>query len=378
MAVVENHDESQGNLRQKIQLMASWLMWTSIPAVICLTIASYIVWAWLLPLDWVKIGDVYPDGWVPTSAYDFTTSPLNPFSGLDDRTAGYIHLLWALAVPATVAPATATAVWRRSRLAVGFYYVWLALITLYALWAIAGIMAPATYTFCFDSCGPSLIGARQTAPGLWLTLVALAWLWGTAFVRLATLRAEAAPTQRITLVGLRQALTSPARISALLFVAGILVWYFGFLFTPYATQGCSGFPINWAHFTIGSCSGFDANNAISLKTLSEGTSKQPYNYDMFFVGLATLAALVAIWQRGWLALAPSALLAGLTTPLTVAAVSGVPAVLASHPAAGAASSDAPWVVGAGPAVTIAGTLILWLGVAAFVAARVWAWRQARG
>jgi hypothetical protein len=378
MAMAPRHDEIQGNSHHGRQFAAGLLVWTSIPAVICLTIATHLVWTWQQPLDWAKIGDNYPGGWVPIGADGFIASPLNPFSGLDNRTAGYIHLIWVLAVPATVAPTLATAVWWRSRLAAGLCCVWLALITLYTLWAMVGVMAPATASFCFVACGPSSVAARQTAPGLWLTLVALSWLWGTAFVRLATLRVEAAPTQRIMLVDVRRALTSPARISALLFLAGILVWYFGFLFTPYATQGCSGFPINWAHFTIGSCSGFDANNAISLKTLAERTSKQPYNYDMFFVGLATLAALVAIWQRGWLALAISALLAGLTTPLTVAAVSGVPILLGSHPAVREASSGAPLVVGAGPAVTIAGTLILWLGVAALVAARISVWRQARG
>lgn len=377
MAMVKEYAASHREYRQKRWFRASWLIWTSVPAIIGLTIAAHMVWAWLQPLDWAKIGVVYRGGWVPMFADDFISSPLNPFNGLDDRTAGYIDLIWTLAVPATVVPATATAVWRRSRLAAGFYCVWLALITLYALWAMVGIMAPAAFTFCFEICAPSPVAARQTSAGLWLTLVALAWLWGTAFGRLATVRAEGSSTRWITLAGLKRSLMSPVKVSAVVFLAGILVWYFGYLFTPYATRGCVGFPVNWAHFTIGSCSGFDANNSIAAKTLAEGGSQQLYDFDLLLVGLATLAALIAIWQRGWLPIAISALLASLTTPLTVAAVAGVPYLLATNPAWNPAHVNAPWVVGAGPAVTIAGAIILWLGVAALVATRVWASRAAR-
>lgn len=276
-------------------------------------------------------------------------------------------------IPVWIRAWLALAIWRRSLLAAYAYMVW-------PVVAIGGVAALVYAIFgrvprelCQINCAYLAWGARTPAVGLWLALSGLALLWIGGGARLASLRRAGSQARRIAVMPALRSLLSPARIGALIVTVGIAVWLFGYIFTPWATQGCTGFPVNWSHFVSGSCAGLDSDEVLVYATASGFGSGSLLGAGVLYVLLGMLVALIAIWQRGWIPPVISLIWIVSATWLTALAISGIPGMLRSPQHFN--FSTAPWVVGYGPAVAVTGAVIVWVGVVALWWAQVAGWRN---
>ncbi|HEX9037615.1 MAG TPA: hypothetical protein VF808_11560 [Ktedonobacterales bacterium] len=302
--------------------------------------------------------------WFPVTTRYEAPELLIPVFGLGSSIIRDIELLWRAGLPAGVMLALVMAFWRRSRLATLAYMVWLIIVT-------AGVVAFAYEIFgrppqaqCVMACDQVRYFALQPGPGVWWALVALALLWIAAGARLAVVRGASTGARLWTLTGAIDSLRNPAQMGALVFSAGALVWVFGYIFTPWATQGCTGFPVNWTHFVIGSCAGLDANDALGAAWMAGSLSAGEYVSLYVITGLLLLAALIGVWQRGWIPAIVVAFWTALATWLMKLALGGLPALLTNPPRL--SYSTAPWSAGAGPTVTEIGVALAWVGV-------IWLW-----
>ena len=342
----------------------SWtgsLVWLGAVGAALMTYASQLVWAYDLEAQNFPGQGALPPRWSPWIGHNALYPLLIPLFGLGSNVPYYIELIWRVALPAGVALALALGVWRTSRLAAVAYVVWLAFVTTSVAAIAYTLFGRSPAALCQVNCDYLEITAVRPANGLWLTLAAVALLWIAAGAWLASWRATRTPSPQLSLASVTRALRTPERLAALVFTSGALVWVFGFIFVPWATQGCTGVPINWAHFVSGSCAGLDANDALGAGWSVGVLSNQMYLALGGLTGLVMMVALIAVWQRGWFPPVIAAIWAALATWLTMLALTGLPVLLKNPP--GLSVSTAPWVTGAGPAVTEAGLVVVWVGAA---------------
>lgn len=352
---------------------AGGLMWLAVAGAALLTYATRVRW------EFVQIANALPHSEIPQLVWtavgsDWGLYPLLiPIFGLGSATPGNIGLL-AKALPiAGVALALAMVIWRRSRIAAFAYIAWLSVATLDLAAMVYGLFGRPVQTLCAFGCDYGVIVARHVTSGVWLALAALAMLWVAAGARLSGWRVATATASLMPSASLSRKRFSLVRIGALIYTLGMATWLFGFIFTPYATQGCTGFPVNWAHFVSGSCAGLDANDAMGFTWFSD----HGYVYALLGITLLLmLVALNAIWQHGWVAPAFAIVWAALASCLMTLALMGLPGMLRRPP--GLSVSTAPWVTGAGPAVTAWGALTLWVGALVLVGGWAAAWRNRWG
>jgi hypothetical protein len=355
------------------QLRWSWLdmlAWLSVAGAILSVLSIQAPWA-RIQLAITQPGQGASETtWVALAPRVAIDSLLSARFGVQSyRLAVDVTFLWFVTLASGVVLALALAFWRRSRLAGVAYLAWLALVTIgMALIAYSVFRFPATAA-CYSNCANIAVLARVPVAGLWLNAGALALIWVGSLARLMSLRRAGAGVGRAAFdsaFALRS-LLSPGRIGAALATLGILVWFFGYVFTPWATQGCTGFPINWSHFVSGSCAGLDSDEVLVYAT-SSGFANGSY-LGLWITGvlLAMLVALIAVWQPGWISLMFSLIWTISATWLTALAISGFPGVFKHSQHFN--FSPAPWVVGYGPAVSVAGLVILWAGLAALG----WTW-----
>lgn len=352
------------------------LAWLSALGAVLSLLSVQAPWA-LLQVAYTPSGQGSPTiSWVPMVARHAIFSLLSMRFGVEAyRLSEDIFFLWVTTLASGVVLALAMAFWRQSRLAGAAYLVWLALVT--AGMALIGysVFGRPPQAFCNVNCDYSVFLARVPASGLWLNAGALALVWAGGVAQLATLRRAGVRAGSVELTSALRSLLSPGRIGALLAASGILVWFFGYIFTPWATQGCTGFPVNWSHFVSGSCAGLDSDEALVYATPSGFANGSYLGLGVTVVLLAMLVALIAVWQRGWIPLLITLIWTSSATWLTALAISGFPGMFA-HPQH-LSLSTAPWVVGYGPAVSVAGLAIVWAGLAALCWRLVVGWRAER-
>lgn len=365
-------DANSGKAPGRRWSWSSALVWLALAGVALITYANQLPWAYDNEVVTFPNQPPLPAQWTPWLAWHTLFPLLIPLFGLGSSDPMYIALMWRVGLPTGVALALALGIWRTSRLAAIAYFVWLALVTIGVAAIAYTLFGRPPAALCQLNCGYVTILAVRPATGIWLALVALALLWIAASARLAIWRHTHATVRQISISQALGALRSPARLAALAFTVGALVWFFGFIFVPWATQGCTGFPMNWAHFVSGSCAGLDANDALGAGW-SVGVSSRVYILLGAFTGLILLVALIAVWQRGWFPPLITAVWAALATWLTSLALSGLPALLQNPP--GLSVSTAPWVTGVGPAITQAGVVLVWVGVVAIYWGFAAEWRK---
>jgi hypothetical protein len=361
--------EDQGVARRARWSWAATLVWLAAAGAALLTYANSTPWAEMQvkqaqPAEGTPGMTWSPLTRIPIQARDGIFALLIPTVGVGHNWVGYLGLLWKVALPTGIVLALVMAFWRWSRLAAIVYFSWLALVTLCAAAIGYGLFGRPPQSLCAINCDYMVIFAVRPAVGFWLTLAALALLWVSAGARLVSWRVASMAARRPVSPGALGALRSPARIAALVYTLGAVVWFFGFIFVPYATQGCTGLPINWAHFVSGSCAGLDANDALGAAWAVGAVSARSYILLGALTGLGMLVALIAVWQRGWLPPVFATIWAALATWLMALALNGLPALLDNPPRV--SISTAPWVVGAGPAVTETGAVIVWVGAACVI------------
>lgn len=359
----------------------SWagaLVWLAVAGAALLTYATRVPWEYLQISNALSHSEIPQLIWSPELIWtpvrgDWGLYPLLiPIFGLGSATPSNIGLLARNLPIAGVTLALAMVIWRRSRIAAIAYIAWLAVTTLAVATMVYGLFGRPLQTLCGVGCD-SVIVARHVTSGVWLALAALALMWVAAGARLSGWRVAAATASLTPSASRSRKRFSLVTIGALLYTLGVAIWLFGFIFTPYATQGCTGFPVNWAHFVSGSCAGLDANDAMGFTWVSD----HGYVYALLGITLLLmLVALIAIWQRSWVAPAFAIVWAALASWMLALALMGLPAMLRRPP--GISVSTAPWVTGAGPAVTGWGVLMLWVGALVLLGGWAVARRGRRG
>jgi hypothetical protein len=356
------------------------LVWLGVAGAALIIYANGIPWAYLQVAQaqsalWGAPGMTWgPLVWMPVTPRDGIITLLVPIFGLGDNASSYVELVWRVSLPAGFVLAAAVAILRRSRLAAVAYIAWLVIVTVGVAVIAYAVYGRDLRAFCVVNCDEIVIYARRAGSGGWLALAALAPLWAAAGARVASWRGSRLGVRPTTRADAVRALFSPARLGALVYTAGAAVWFFGFIFTPYATQGCTGFPINWAHFVSGACAGLDANDALGAAWALGEISTRMYIVLSAGTGLMMLVALIAVWQRGWFPPVIATIWAALATWLMALALHGLPALLRNPP--GLSVSTAPWVRGAGPTVTIIGALLVWAGAVVLWTGIFWRRRRA--
>lgn len=344
--------------------------WPWLDVVAWLSVAGAIVSLLSIQLPWARIEVAStPPGlespkifWAPMDLRLAIFSLLSArFGEQAYRLSVDITFLWATTLASGVVLALAMTLWRRSRLAGTVYLVWLALVTAGMALIAYSVFGRPPQAFCDVSCDYTVILARVPTSGPWLNTGALTLIWVGGGARLASLRRVGVRVGRFELSSALRSLLSPARMGALIATLGILIWFFGYIFTPWATQGCTGFPVNWSHFVSGACAGLDSDEVLVYATPSGFANGSYLGLGVTAALLAMLVALIAVWQRGWIPLVISLIWAAFATWLTALAISGFPGMF-QHPHH-LNSSTAPWVAGYGPAVSVTGLVILWAGLA---------------
>lgn len=288
-----------------------------------------------------------------------------------------VTFLWLITVASGVVLGLTTAIWRRSRLAATAYLVWLVATTASIVGATALVFGSSPRSWCQFNCGAVTDIARTPLPMFWLALGALGVSWLGGGARLAELRLAAERGNAFSWRDVARSLAQPTRVSAVIFSAGLFVWFFGYIFTPWATQGCTGYPVNWYYFTNGSCSGADSDAALVHTVLpavgvhNDFTSVGALE---FYILFGMLLALIAVWQRGWGPTVVTLLWATSATWLTSVAISGIPALLANPPRFAYSAPTTPWVAGYGPVVSVVGLAIVWVGTGLLAWRSALAWR----
>ena len=357
------------------------LVWLAVAGAALIIYANGIPWAYLQvaqaqPAQLGTPGMTWsPLVWTPVNPRDGIITLLVPIFGLGDNTSRYIELVWRVSLPAGLVLAAAMAVLRRSRLAAVAYIAWVAMVTVGVAVIAYAIFGRDPRAFCVVNCDEIVIYARRAASGGWLALAALAPLWAAAGARVTGWRGAPLSVRPMTRADAVRALFSPTRLGALIYTLGAAIWFFGFIFTPYATQGCTGFPINWAHFVSGACAGLDANDALGATWSLGELSTQMYIELGAGTGLMMLVTVIAVWQRGWIPPVVATIWAALASWLMALALHGLPTLLQNPPRLSV--STAPWVMGAGPPVTIIGALLAWVGVVALWTGMFIVWRRRR-
>lgn len=169
--------------------------------------------------------------------------------------------------------------------------------------------------------------------------------------------------------GWHRAPTALRRGSAAGFTLGTLIWGFGFILVPWATNNCTGFPLAWTHFVRGACVGLDANDTIPFAWPAT-TVDQGYDFTMFlvFMGLLGIIAMGALWRKGWGGPVVATIWAALATWLLLQVRAGLATMLEQLTRLTFATSGT-WVSGAGPLVTGAGLALAVIAViSAWIAA----------
>lgn len=375
-------DVEQGASRGRRWPWREALVWLGVAGVALIIYANGVPWAYLQvaqaqPAQLGAPGMTWRTPvWAPVDPREGIITLLVPIFGLGNNASRYIELVWRVSLPAGFVLAAAMAVLRRSRLAAVAYISWLIIVTVGVAVIAYAIFGRALQAFCLVNCDEMVIYApRRAASGAWLALAALAPLWAAAGARVTGWRGSPLGMRPMTLAGGVRALFCPTRLGALIYTLGAAIWFFGFIFTPYATQGCTGFPVNWAHFVSGSCAGLDANDALGAAWSLGEVSTQMYIALGAGTGLMMLVALIAVWQRGWIPPVIATVWAALATWLMALALHGLPALLRNPPRLSV--STAPWVMGAGPAVTIIGALLAWAGVVILWTGEFRVWRRRR-
>lgn len=357
-------DEDRGVARRARWPWVDALAWLGVVGAVLTTYAIILPWARFQVTTTAPGQGPSTSSWYPMTtriALDFLLSAR--FGAQSYSLARDISFLWIVTLSSGVVLALAMAIWRRSKLAGAAYLVWLVVVTMGFTVIVYSVFGPLPQDLPCMNCAFTVITARAPSAGFWLNAGALALAWVGGGARLANLRrTSSVGISRLSLASALRSLVSPARIGALGYSAGVAVWFFGYIFTPWATQGCAGFPVNWSHFVSGSCAGLDSDEILVYSTSSGFGNGSYLGFWVIGVLLTMLVALIAIWQRGWIPLLISLLWAAFAFWLTALAISGFPGVF-QHPQV-LHYSTAPWVVGYGPAVSVAGLVIAWFGIAA--------------
>lgn len=276
-------------------------------------------------------------------------------------------MFWfALAVaPAGIFPALALVWGRGNAWILRAYLAWLAAVTALAATTASQLFGSTPEVFCRGPVCATF--TRQTGWGAWVTLGALVLLWVAAAARLFTPRAAfASSTSRLPQtpkhadgVARRTALR---RSSAAGFTLGTLIWGFGLILVPWATNNCTGFPLAWTHFVRGACVGLDANNTISFAWPAT-TVGQGHDFTMFlvFMGLLGIIAIGALWRKGWGGPIVAIIWAALATWLLLQVRAGL-ATMLEHSTRLTFETSGTWVSGAGPLVTGVGLALVCIAV----------------
>lgn len=248
------------------------------------------------------------------------------------------------------------------------YLAWLAAVTALAVTAASQLFGQTPGVFCRGSeCATITIVARQPGWGAWATLGALVLLWVAAATRLSTPRAAFAfstphlpqlpkhadgASRRIVL----------RRSSAAGFTLGTLIWGFGLILVPWATNNCTGFPLAWTHFVRGACVGLDANDTIPFAWPAT-TVDQGYYFTMVlvFMGLLGIIAIGSLWRKGWGGPIVATIWAAFATWLLLQVRVGL-ATMLEHPTRLTFETSGTWVSGAGPLVTGVGLTLVGIAV----------------
>jgi hypothetical protein len=262
-----------------------------------------------------------------------------------------------------------TLVWgRENSWILRVYLAWLAAVTALAATTASQLFGETPGVFCRGPvCATFTIVSRQPGWGAWVTVGALVLLWVAAAARLFTPRATlASSTSRLPQTPKHADGVSPStvlrRSSAAGFTLGTLIWGFGLILVPWATNNCTGFPLAWTHFVRGACVGLDANDTIPFAWPAT-TVDQGYDFTMFlvFMGLLGIIAIGALWRKGWGGSVVATIWAALATWLLFQVRAGL-AIMLEHPTRLTFATSGTWVSGAGPLVTGVGLAVVGIAV----------------
>lgn len=357
-------ETDQGTSSSARVLWTRALLWLAVIGVFPLSLAQYGPWvierlAIRLPGDTTTYSQQYWQGFrgLPTflDAHGLSTPLL--LTG--------VLWFWLALAPAGIIPALAL-VWGRGNARIlRAYLAWLAVVTALAATAVIQLFGRTPVVFCRGTVCATY--TRQLGWGVWVTLGALVLLWVAAAARLFTSRAAlASSTSRLPETpkhadGVSRR-TVLRRSSAAGFTLGTLIWGFGLILVPWATNNCTGFPLAWTHFVHGACVGLDANDTIPFAWRAT-TMEQGYYFTMFlvFMGLLGIIAMGALWRKGWGGPVVATIWAALATWLLLQVRVGL-ATMLEHPTRLTFATSGTWVSGAGPLVTGVGLALVGIAV----------------
>lgn len=364
----------QGSLSRARVLWTRALLWLAVIGVFPLSLAQW--GPWVIERQAMRFPGDTTTLHLQQSLPGFRGGPTFLFAhGLSNPTLQLGMLWFGLAVaPAGIFPALALVWGRGSSWAMRVYIAWLAAVTSLAAIAAIQLFGETPQAICYGpgGCPTITIVSRQPGWGVWITFGALVLLWVAAGARLFTPRAAFASStsspphapQRADGVSRLTALWLAAlrRSSAAVFTLGTLIWGFGLILVPWATNQCTGFPIAWTHFVRGSCAGLDANDAIPF-VWPATTMEQALDFTLFlvFMGLLGLIAVGALWRTGWGGPVVATIWAALATWLVLQVRAGL-ATMLEHPPRLTFATAGAWVSGAGPLVTGAGLALAGIAV----------------